>query len=81
MVDKRTIEKFEKEAAEMGKGPLREAWVLDKLKAEHGHDITVDISLWKFEASKCYVTTVVASGHRDFIKNIITAHLKLTVLS
>uniref|UniRef100_A0A452R025 Tr-type G domain-containing protein n=1 Tax=Ursus americanus TaxID=9643 RepID=A0A452R025_URSAM len=33
-VDKRTIEKFE-EAAEMGKGPFKYAWVLDKLKAEH----------------------------------------------
>uniref|UniRef100_A0A8C4FBM9 Tr-type G domain-containing protein n=1 Tax=Dicentrarchus labrax TaxID=13489 RepID=A0A8C4FBM9_DICLA len=33
-IDKRTIEKFEKEAAEMGKGSFKYAWVLDKLKAE-----------------------------------------------
>uniref|UniRef100_A0A452TUB1 Tr-type G domain-containing protein n=1 Tax=Ursus maritimus TaxID=29073 RepID=A0A452TUB1_URSMA len=50
-VDKRTIEKFE-EAAEMGKGPFKYAWVLDKLKAEHERGITIDISLWKFETSK-----------------------------
>uniref|UniRef100_A0A3Q1EHQ7 Eukaryotic translation elongation factor 1 alpha 1, like 1 n=1 Tax=Acanthochromis polyacanthus TaxID=80966 RepID=A0A3Q1EHQ7_9TELE len=31
-IDKRTIEKFEKEAAEMGKGSFKYAWVLDKLK-------------------------------------------------
>jgi elongation factor 1-alpha len=31
-IDKRTIEKFEKEAAELGKGSFKYAWVLDKLK-------------------------------------------------
>ncbi|XDA72446.1 hypothetical protein R6Z07M_002716 [Ovis aries] len=33
-IDKRTIKKFKKEAAEMGKGSFKYAWVLDKLKAE-----------------------------------------------
>ncbi|KAB1279494.1 Elongation factor 1-alpha; somatic form, partial [Camelus dromedarius] len=33
-INKRTIEKFEKEAAKMGKGSFKYAWVLDKLKAE-----------------------------------------------
>ena len=36
-IDKRTIEKFDKEAAEMGKGSFKYAWVLDKLKAEREH--------------------------------------------
>uniref|UniRef100_A0A6Q2XQ43 Tr-type G domain-containing protein n=1 Tax=Esox lucius TaxID=8010 RepID=A0A6Q2XQ43_ESOLU len=54
-IDKRTIEKFEKEAAEMGKGSFKYAWVLDKLKAERERGITIDISLWKFETSKYYV--------------------------
>jgi elongation factor 1-alpha len=48
-IDKRTIEKFEKEAAEMGKGSFKYAWVLDKLKAERERGITIDIALWKFE--------------------------------
>ncbi|XP_025250489.1 elongation factor 1-alpha 1-like isoform X20 [Theropithecus gelada] len=68
-IDKRTIEKFEKEAAEMGKGSFKYAWVLDKLKAERERGITIDISLWKFETSKYYVTIIDAPGHRDFIKN------------
>ena len=41
-IDKRTIEKFEKEAQEMGKGSFKYAWVLDKLK--------VCICIWMISA-------------------------------
>ncbi|KAF1782619.1 Tr-type G domain, conserved site [Phytophthora cactorum] len=73
-IDKRTIEKFEKEAAELGKTSFKYAWVLDNLKAERERGITIDIALWKFESPKYFFTAdcailVVASGVDDVAIN------------
>jgi len=48
------------------------SWVLNKLKVEHENGVTIDITLWKFEATKDDCTVIEVPGHCDFIKNMIT---------
>jgi elongation factor 1-alpha len=71
-IDARLLEKFEKDAAEMGRASYKYAWILDKLKAERERGVTIDVSMWKLETPKTTFTLLDAPGHRDFIKNAIT---------
>ncbi|KAH7295616.1 hypothetical protein KP509_27G057500 [Ceratopteris richardii] len=50
-IEKRVIERFEKEAAEMNKKSFKYAWVLDKLNAECERGITMDLAFWKFKTT------------------------------
>ena len=61
-IDRRTIERYEQEAAAIGKSSFKFAWIMDKLKAERERGITIDISLWKFETPKYYTTVIDAPG-------------------
>ena len=74
VVDKKTIDKYEKESAEMGKSSFKYAWILDKLKAERERGITIDISLFKFESDKFRVNIIDTPGHRGYIKNMISGN-------
>uniref|UniRef100_A0A3Q4BXP9 Tr-type G domain-containing protein n=1 Tax=Mola mola TaxID=94237 RepID=A0A3Q4BXP9_MOLML len=69
-IDKRTIEKFEKESQESGKGSFKYAWVMDKLKSERERGITIDIALWKFETQNYYVTIIDACKFAEMLEKI-----------
>lgn len=56
----------------MLRGSFKYAWVLEKLKAECGYAITINMSLWNSETSKYYATFIDAAERGDLIKNMIT---------
>ena len=70
-IDKRTIEKFEKQATEMGEISFTYSWVWGKLNTSGELGITIDISVWKYKASKYYLTIVHGLWHMEFNKNMI----------
>ena len=71
-VDKKTIDKYEREANEIGQSSSKFAWVTDNLKAEREKGMTIDISLWKFSSNKYDFTVIDTPGDRDFVKNMVT---------
>jgi len=79
-VDDRTIEKFKKEAQEMGKKSFSYAWVLDKLKSDQERGATIDIARMKFETDNYDITIIDTPGHKESIKNMITGAVDCVVL-
>merc|ERR1739848_916402 len=70
-IDKRTIEKLEKEAQEMGKGSFKYAWVLDKLKL-NVNVVSPSILLSGSSKPTSTMSPSLTLQVRDFIKNMIT---------
>jgi len=71
-VDKRALDRINKEADQLGRSSFKYAFVMDKLKAERERGITISVSLQKFETEKFAVTILDAPGHVEYVKNMVT---------
>ncbi len=71
-IDKRTVEKIEEEASEMGKASFKYAWFMDQLKSERERGMTITVKDWKFETNKFIVTLFDTPGHPSYLKNALS---------
>lgn len=71
MVDERTIDKYRKEAKEMGRESWYLSWVLDLTKEERSKGKTVEVGRAYFETDKRRYSILDAPGHKTYVPNMI----------
>eukprot|EP00041_Stephanoeca_diplocostata_P042032 m.9957 g.9957 ORF g.9957 m.9957 type:complete len:678 (+) comp7107_c0_seq1:87-2120(+) len=71
-VDKRTLEKYEREAKEKNRESWYLSWALDTNDEERAKGKTVECGKAHFTTEKKHFTIIDAPGHKSFVPNMIT---------
>ncbi|CAO1630305.1 unnamed protein product [Parajaminaea phylloscopi] len=72
MVDKRTLEKYEREAKEAGRESWYLSWALDSTPQEREKGKTVEVGRAFFETGKRRYTILDAPGHKSYVPSMIS---------
>ncbi|RDX55444.1 eukaryotic polypeptide chain release factor 3 [Lentinus brumalis] len=72
MVDKRTMEKYEREAKEAGRDSWYLSWALDSTPQERAKGKTVEVGRAYFETDQRRYTILDAPGHKTFVPSMIS---------
>lgn len=72
MVDKRTLEKYERDAKEAGRESWYLSWALDSTPQEREKGKTVEVGRAFFETEKRRYTILDAPGHKGYVPSMIS---------